>query len=112
MSIEKFNKNYAFDYDLKEVKMWKKARKCLGETVSVKVLGVHPSKDARYGDSPFLITNDDTGINLPGWYASTVRDILKDPEAVTEIKSGHVTCYFRSRSTKNGETVVPVFKVD
>lgn len=106
MSITKFNhKEYAFDYDLKQVKEWKKCKDLIGQTVRVKVIGTHASENKKYGDSVFMVTWDNIGINLPTWYADTVKEILADEESVNDIKSGKVLAKFSKYQTKNGDSV-------
>ena len=104
--ITKFNKKgYVFDIDLKKVTTWKKAKDMIGQTIRLQAIGTHKSKDTRYGESCFMITDTGIGINLPSWYADTIREILDDAESVDEIKTGKVLVKFTEYKTKNGASV-------
>ena len=106
MSITRFNKgSFTFDVNLKEVKEWKKCKDLIGSTVKVLAVGVHKSQNKKYGNSVFMITSDMTGVNLPGWYEDTVKEIIADDESVNEIKCGNVYARFNKYETSNGETV-------
>lgn len=106
MSITKFNhKRYTFEVNLKEVKEWKKCKDLIGQTVRVKAIGTHASANKKYGESVFMITDENIGINLPKWYADTVKEILSDEESVNDIKSGKVLAKFSKYQTKSGDSV-------
>lgn len=105
-SFEKFNKGTrVFEVDLKEVKEWKKAKDLIGKTVKVIACGTHPSKNKKYGDSVFLITDEGYGVNLPTWYADTMKEIVSDKECTDAIKSGTISVKFNKYETENGESV-------
>lgn len=107
MSFEKFNKgaNRVFDVDLKAVKEWKKAKDLIGKTVKVKACGTHPSANPRFGESVFIVTDENIGVNLPTWYSDTMKEIINDKECTDAIKAGTVSVKFRLYQTKSGDSV-------
>lgn len=61
-----------------------------GKDVVHKINGLYVHK-SRLGDSPVAIDEENKRlVNLPGYIAGTVREILADDEAVQTIKDGKV----------------------
>lgn len=69
----------------------------------MEVKGVFVNKKSKYGPRPVLITST-IKINLPKHFLSDVESIIKDPEAVEAINSGHCGFEPNQYQDKNGVT--------
>jgi hypothetical protein len=109
-AIEKYNNRSTrvFDVDLKGITTWYKARELCGKTIPIIAIGYHKSKNPSYADSVFAITNVNQGVNLPSWHKDAIKAILKDEEAVKEIKDGKVSIKLDERVIRNGTKTVDV----
>lgn len=90
MSLQKFNRKGIFDYDPTNVPYT-----TLGQLFAqygpqqkyqICAIWVHTSKE--YGESPVFALAD-VLVNIPKHLTETVKDLLKDSEAVETIKKGN-----------------------
>lgn len=108
MGISKFNKGNKIDWgiDTKSMPFKKTAEVELNKTYDLKGCFITP--DRGYGEGAVLIS-DGFLLNIPARYLDNIKNIISDPEAVEEIKSGKcgfvVTSFISEKFKRTGYSI-------
>lgn len=95
MSIRNYNSNSGVKWNINSEGFDFVKLRDLEEGMDYPLYGCFISKDHGYGEGAVLIS-DGFNVNVPERYVDTVKSIMSDAEAISEINSGKAIFRFRT----------------